>query len=368
MKIYRLLTIASRNTLLACALITMVALGIAAMSGDIAFAAEDCADTSKTSFNWGASCATTDSLIATILQLLAGLVGVAVVIGIAWGGLLYTASNGDSSKAQQGITVIVNSIIGLFVFIFLFAITNYIVPGGVFGRATGAPAATPPRPAPSPAPESRSPTPTPSSPGNDGSDTPSNPQQTPTTFYPGQVLIIGDSITARATYDGNRGNKGWWEYLLAGKAGRFNFSAQGGSGYVHKGKEGTGTSFYDRIGAISRLKPKAIIIAGGLNDRAEPNAAAGIRNYYDRLATVLRANDIPKENVYVFVPRPEGLAKHIVPIVKSNAQRIGVNYIDAGVYTTMYDRLHPDTAGAKEITRAFKRASNFDERLKSTNR
>lgn len=86
-----------------------------------------------TSFGWGGSddCAKVNDLVSMVFKVLAGIVGVAVVGGIAWGGMLYTTSNGNASKAQQGITTIVNAIIGLLLFIFMFALTNFIVPGGI---------------------------------------------------------------------------------------------------------------------------------------------------------------------------------------------------------------------------------------------
>lgn len=76
-------------------------------------------------------CGSIPSVVNTIINFLAIGVGIAVVGGIVWGALLYTTSNGDSGKAQQGITVIVNAVIGLLVFIFMYAIINFIVPGGV---------------------------------------------------------------------------------------------------------------------------------------------------------------------------------------------------------------------------------------------
>lgn len=76
-------------------------------------------------------CASIPSVLNTIINFLAIGVGIAVVGGIVWGAMLYTTSNGDSGKTQQGITVIVNAVIGLIVFIFMYAIINFIVPGGV---------------------------------------------------------------------------------------------------------------------------------------------------------------------------------------------------------------------------------------------
>lgn len=72
------------------------------------------------------------SLVLQIINFLAVGVGIAVVGGIIWGGLLYASSNGDSSKAKQGITTIVNAVIGLLFFMFMYALINFIVPGGLF--------------------------------------------------------------------------------------------------------------------------------------------------------------------------------------------------------------------------------------------
>jgi len=88
----------------------------------------------KTSFKWSSSgCATTGDLINTVVAFFSALVGIAVVGGIIYGGLLYATANGNSSKTQQGISVIVNAIIGLLLYIFLFALTNFLVPGGIIG-------------------------------------------------------------------------------------------------------------------------------------------------------------------------------------------------------------------------------------------
>lgn len=94
----------------------------------------ECTESADLSFDWGGGdCTNTRELITLGFRLLAGIVGIAVVGGITWGGILYTTSNGNASKAQQGITTIVNSVIGLLLFIFLFALANFLVPGGVIG-------------------------------------------------------------------------------------------------------------------------------------------------------------------------------------------------------------------------------------------
>lgn len=71
--------------------------------------------------------------LTAILGLLAGAVGLVVTGGIVYGGFLYMTARGNSSQTQQAITVIVNACIGLLLFIFMFALLNFIVPGGILG-------------------------------------------------------------------------------------------------------------------------------------------------------------------------------------------------------------------------------------------
>lgn len=73
------------------------------------------------------------SLLAQIINFVAVGVGIVVVGGILYGSLLYVTSNGDSGRSQQGITTIVNAVIGLVLFIFMYAIVNFLVPGGLIG-------------------------------------------------------------------------------------------------------------------------------------------------------------------------------------------------------------------------------------------
>ena len=58
-------------------------------------------------------------------------VGIAVVGGIVWGAIRYITANGNAAQAQQGVSIIINAIIGLVLFIFMFAIINFLVPGGL---------------------------------------------------------------------------------------------------------------------------------------------------------------------------------------------------------------------------------------------
>ncbi len=67
-----------------------------------------------------------------ILVFLAGGVGIAVVGGIVFGAYLYMTARGNAAQTQKGQTVILNSVIGLLMFIFMYAILQFIIPGGIF--------------------------------------------------------------------------------------------------------------------------------------------------------------------------------------------------------------------------------------------
>ena len=67
-----------------------------------------------------------------VINFLAVGVGIAVVGGIIWGGMIYASSNGDSAKTKHAITIIVNAVVGLLLFIFMYAFINFLVPGGLF--------------------------------------------------------------------------------------------------------------------------------------------------------------------------------------------------------------------------------------------
>ena len=93
-----------------------------------------CCGTSQTSidFSCKSGTLTVTSVLLTILNFLAVGVGIAVVGGIAWGGVTYITSDGNAAKAQQGVVIIINSVVGLLMFIFMYGILNFLVPGGLF--------------------------------------------------------------------------------------------------------------------------------------------------------------------------------------------------------------------------------------------
>ena len=70
--------------------------------------------------------------INPFVNLLAALVGLAVVGGIIYGGILFSSSAGDPQKAAQGKEHIRNALIALLAYILLYTFLQFLIPGGRF--------------------------------------------------------------------------------------------------------------------------------------------------------------------------------------------------------------------------------------------
>jgi len=75
-------------------------------------------------------CGILDYLV-TIIDVLVGLAGVAIVGTIVYGGIQYSMAGSDPQKVAASKDRIRNAIIALIFLLFGFAILNYLVPGGV---------------------------------------------------------------------------------------------------------------------------------------------------------------------------------------------------------------------------------------------
>jgi hypothetical protein len=76
-------------------------------------------------------CDLIDTYINPFIKFLAALVGVGVTISIIMGGIQYASSAGDPQKVAAAKGRIRNSLVALVVFIFLYALLNFLIPGGL---------------------------------------------------------------------------------------------------------------------------------------------------------------------------------------------------------------------------------------------
>lgn len=113
-------------------LLVLVLLSVIIFKSTPAFAAE-CGNAKDTFFDWG--CGSGDpitSMVITIFNWVTGGVSIVVVGGIIYGGILYMSSGGNQARAKQGMDVIRNAVIALIFFLGMFAIMNFLIPGGLF--------------------------------------------------------------------------------------------------------------------------------------------------------------------------------------------------------------------------------------------
>ncbi len=90
---------------------------------DCATVGGDCSDVSK--------CDLITKYVNPFINFLAALVGVAVVASIIIGGIQYGSSAGDPQKVGAAKNRIRNAIIALITFMFLYALLNFLIPGGL---------------------------------------------------------------------------------------------------------------------------------------------------------------------------------------------------------------------------------------------
>ena len=71
------------------------------------------------------------ALLKEIYKILNYLIIIVAVAGTVYGGILYTTAGGNSEQTKKAISYIRNVIIGLIAWALMYAILNWLVPGGV---------------------------------------------------------------------------------------------------------------------------------------------------------------------------------------------------------------------------------------------
>ena len=96
-----------------------------------AFAAK-CAGAETSLISCGEDKDGVEYLLALVINVLSGLVGALAVLGMVFSGYQYMTSAGDPSKMAKAKSRIVQIVIGLIVLAVMWAVLNWLVPGGIF--------------------------------------------------------------------------------------------------------------------------------------------------------------------------------------------------------------------------------------------
>lgn len=71
-------------------------------------------------------------ILMLVINILSVGVGIAAVGGIVYGSILYTTSGGSVEQTKKSRTIIANTVVGIVLYISMWAFLNYLVPGGLF--------------------------------------------------------------------------------------------------------------------------------------------------------------------------------------------------------------------------------------------
>jgi len=71
-------------------------------------------------------------VLLLVINILTAGVGVLALAGIVYGSILYTSAGGSPEQVKKAITIFTNVVIGVIAFAAMWALLNFLVPGGVF--------------------------------------------------------------------------------------------------------------------------------------------------------------------------------------------------------------------------------------------
>ena len=66
------------------------------------------------------------------INILTAGVGIAAVGGIVYGALLYTSAGGSPEQVKKALGIITNVVIGVVAYALMYALLNFLIPGGIF--------------------------------------------------------------------------------------------------------------------------------------------------------------------------------------------------------------------------------------------
>lgn len=71
-------------------------------------------------------------LLLMVINILTAGVGIAAVAGIVYGSILYTSAGGSPEQVKKAMGIISNVIIGIVAYALMYALLNFLIPGGLF--------------------------------------------------------------------------------------------------------------------------------------------------------------------------------------------------------------------------------------------
>ena len=76
-------------------------------------------------------------LLLFVLNIMTASVILLAIAGVVYGSVLYTSAGGNQEQVKKARTVITNVVIGVLLFVLMFGLANWLIPGGVFNSSGG---------------------------------------------------------------------------------------------------------------------------------------------------------------------------------------------------------------------------------------
>ena len=71
-------------------------------------------------------------ILILVINILSVGVGIAAVGGVVYGSILYTTAGGGLDQTKKARAIIANTVVGIVLYIAMWALLNYMIPGGIF--------------------------------------------------------------------------------------------------------------------------------------------------------------------------------------------------------------------------------------------
>lgn len=122
----------------------LLAVVVSLLVSSSVFAATSCGgvETSIIACSSGAGGGVVWTLLEIVINVLAGLVGIAAVGGLVYGAILYTSAGDTAGQITKAKTTIASTVLGLVLFAGMYSFLQYLIPGGIFDRTYTTPVAT----------------------------------------------------------------------------------------------------------------------------------------------------------------------------------------------------------------------------------
>ncbi len=71
-------------------------------------------------------------ILLLVFNILTAGIYIVGVGGVVYGSIMYTSAGGNPEQVKQARTIIFNTVLGLIFYTLMFALLNYLIPGGLF--------------------------------------------------------------------------------------------------------------------------------------------------------------------------------------------------------------------------------------------